>query len=100
MVSSKYYLPTILKLGEIFINVNYSENYTNKKQQEIQSTYFGQETFSIFTTCCCLRDANSDLINRNVSFQNMGMKIVTSEKLLHLHGTEKPLQLPLLFFFN
>lgn len=40
-----------LKLGECIIQVDYSEGYHNKNQDEIQSAYFGHETFSIFTAC-------------------------------------------------
>ena len=37
--------------GEILIQCDYSENYKNKDQDEIQSAYFGHQTFSIFTAC-------------------------------------------------
>ena len=40
---------------EILIQVDYSENYTNKDQGQVQSVYFGQKSFSIFTTCCYLK---------------------------------------------
>ena len=38
------------------LNVDYSESYKNKQQDEIQSAYFGQSTFSLFTTCVCHLD--------------------------------------------
>ena len=40
-----------LKAGEALIYVDYSESYNNTKQDEIQSTYFGLQNFSIFTSC-------------------------------------------------
>ena len=40
---------------EILIQVDYSENYTNKDQGRVQSAYFGQKSFSIFTACCYLK---------------------------------------------
>ena len=55
-----------LKTGEILLHVDYSENYVNKQQGEIQSAYFGHDSFSIFTACCYLRDAEEKLVNENV----------------------------------
>jgi len=40
-----------LKPNECMVQVDYSEGYKNKNQDEIQSAYFGHETFSIFTAC-------------------------------------------------
>ena len=54
-----------LKTGEIFISIDYRENYVNKEQQETQSAYFGHECFSIFTASCYFRLANGDLVNVN-----------------------------------
>ena len=41
-----------LSRNETLVHVNYSENYENKHQREIQSAYFGYTTFSIFNVCC------------------------------------------------
>lgn len=51
---NKYYnkLNELLKGDALLLHVDYSENYANKEQQEIQSAYFGCETFLIFTACC------------------------------------------------
>ena len=38
--------------GQIFVHVDYAESYKNSQQKEIQSAYFGNSTFSIFTACC------------------------------------------------
>ena len=40
-----------LKPGESLINVDYSESYSNSQQDEVHSAYFGQQNFSIFTSC-------------------------------------------------
>lgn len=40
---------TDLKQDEAILNVDYSESYKNKQQDEIQSADFGQSTFSLFT---------------------------------------------------
>ena len=50
---------------EILLHVDYSENYVNK-EDEMQSAYFGHDSFSIFTTCCYLRDADGKLFKENV----------------------------------
>ena len=55
-----------LKTGEILPHVDYSENYVNKQHGEIQSAYFGHDSFSIFTACCFLLDAEEKLVNENV----------------------------------
>ena len=55
-----------MKTGELLLHVDHSENYANKQQNEIQSAYFGNDCFSIFTACCYLRDAGGKLINENV----------------------------------
>ena len=64
-----------LKTGEILLHVDYSENYVNKQQGEIQSAYFGHDSFSIFTACRYLRDAEEKLVNENV--------VVVSEASYH-----------------
>ena len=38
--------------GEILVHVDYAESYKNVQQNEIQSAYFGNSIFSIFTACC------------------------------------------------
>jgi len=45
-----------LKPREVLIHVDYSESYSNAQQDEIQSAYFGQQNFSIFTSCSYYRD--------------------------------------------
>ena len=39
----------------------------NKQQSEIPSAYFGHDSFSIFTACCYLHDADGKLVNENVT---------------------------------
>ena len=45
---------------------DYSENYSNIQQGEIQRAYFGHDSFLIFTVCCYLRK-DGDLINENIT---------------------------------
>ena len=51
----------------ILVQVYFSENYSNKEQQEIQSIYFGHETFHIFTACCYFHGNDGKLKTRNVT---------------------------------
>ena len=46
-----------LKTGEVLIHVNYSKSYIKTQQDEIQSAYFGQQNFTIFTSCSYYREA-------------------------------------------
>ena len=52
-----------LKTNEFIIHVDYSENYEDKEQDEIQSAYFGHNSFSIFTACCYTRRIDGTLLN-------------------------------------
>ena len=38
-----------LEENEVLVHVDYSDNYSIKDQQKIQSAYFGHNAFSIFT---------------------------------------------------
>ena len=59
-----------IKPGELLIHVDYSENYENRQQNEIQSAYFGHTTFSLFTACCYLRkEVDGELVKENVTTQ-------------------------------
>ena len=51
----------------MLMHVDYSENYVNVQQGEIQSAYFGHITFSIFTVCCYIRSEDGKLANENVT---------------------------------
>ena len=46
--------------GEILVHVDYAESYKNVQQNEIQSAYFGNSTFSIFTACCYTKSLDED----------------------------------------
>ena len=52
--------------NEVLLDVDYSEKYSNIQQGEIQSAYFGHDSFSIFIACCYLRK-DVDLINENIT---------------------------------
>ena len=64
-----------LKTNEFIIHVDYSKNYKDKEQDEIQSAYFGHNSFSIFTACCYTRGIDGTLLNENFT--------VTSEATDH-----------------
>ena len=68
-VQFKYYNDAKANLAkyEILTHVNSSESYENKQQQEIQGVYFGHTTFSIFITCCYLRDDENKVISESVT---------------------------------
>ena len=45
------YLKANIKVNEVLIHLDYSENYKSQDQNEIQSPYFGQASLSLFTAC-------------------------------------------------
>ena len=53
-----------LKPGETLIHVDNSESYRNSQQDEVQSAYFGQQNFSIFTSCSNYRDSGEDNLTK------------------------------------
>ena len=50
----------------MLVHVNLAESYRNDQQNEIQSTYFGNQSFSLFTSCCYFKGATSEIRNENV----------------------------------
>lgn len=45
-----------LKNNDLIVHVDFAENYRNDQQNEIQSAYFGHQSFSLFTSCCYFKD--------------------------------------------
>ena len=56
-----------LKQSDLLIQVNYSQNYDSKHQNEVQSAYFGQNSFSIFTACCYFQDETNSLAKQAIT---------------------------------
>ena len=53
-----------LKPNEVILHVDFSENYKNQQQNEVQSAYFGHSSFSLFTACCYLK--STELIKESL----------------------------------
>ena len=51
--------------GQILVDVDYAESYKNSQQNEIQSAYFGDSLFSIFTACCCTKSLNNGSLEKD-----------------------------------
>ena len=49
------YLKANIKVNEVLIHLDYSENYESQDQNEIQNAYFGRTSFSLFTACSYYR---------------------------------------------
>ena len=49
----------------MIIHADYSKNYKDKEQKEIQSAYFGHNSFSIFTACWYTCGIDGKLLNEN-----------------------------------
>ena len=89
-----------LKQKDLLIHVDYSENYNNKQQWEIQSAYFEHASFSIFTACCYFKD-ESNAINKEAitvisetSDHSSSASVSCLQKVIHFLG-EKYTHLPL-----
>ena len=65
--------------GTVVIHVDFSENYENKQQNEIQSAYFGHENFALYTACAWF--SNSHGATESKSFV-----VVTNESDHSKHG--------------
>ena len=53
---------------EALVHVDYSENYNNAQQDEIQSAYSDQQNISIFASCSHYREAKQgNLARRSLS---------------------------------
>ena len=53
--------------NEVILLVDYSESYNNTQQDEIQSAYFGNSTFSINTVCGYILNNGRELSKRSVA---------------------------------
>ena len=40
-----------ITVDSLLVHVDFAENYRNDQQNEIQSAYFGHQSFSFFTSC-------------------------------------------------
>ena len=47
-------------------HVDFAESYRNDQENEIQSAYFGNQSFPLFTSCCYFKGATSDIRNESV----------------------------------
>ena len=51
---------------DLLVHVNLAESYKSDQQIEIQSTYFGNQSFSLFTSCCYFKGATREIRNKSV----------------------------------
>ena len=68
----------------MLVYVEFAESYRNDKQNEIQGAYFGNQSFSLFTSCCYFQDATSEIRNKSVVVvtENSDHNIITSMSFL------------------
>ena len=45
--------------ADLPLYVDFAESYRNDQQNEIQNAYFGNQSFSLFTSCCYFKGATS-----------------------------------------
>ena len=69
------------KDGEAIIHVEYSENYKNKKQNEIKFAYYGQGQFSLFTVCIYLKE-NDKVTCKSYALMTLENNIETNKNTI------------------
>ena len=52
--------------GDLLVHVDFAESYRNDQQNEIQSAYFENQSFSLFTSCCSFKGVTSEIRNKSV----------------------------------
>ena len=63
-IKAYYEIKTSLSENNIMLHVDFAESYKNDQQDVIQSEYFGNHCFRIFTACCYAESPNNnDIIN-------------------------------------
>ena len=50
----------------MLVHVDFAVSYRNDQQNEIQSAYFGNQSFSLFTSCCYFKGVTSEIRNKSV----------------------------------
>ena len=65
----------------MLVHVNFVESYRNDQQSEIQRAYFGNQSFSLFTSCCYFKGVTIEIRNKSV--------IVVTENSDHNRQLEK-----------
>ena len=52
--------------GDLLVHVDFAESYRNNQQNEVQSTYFGNQSFWLFTSCCYFKGVTSKIRNESL----------------------------------
>ena len=50
----------------MLVHVDFAESYRNDQQNEIQNAYFGNQSFSLFTSCCYFEGVTNEIRNKSV----------------------------------
>ena len=66
-VNAYHEIEASLSENDLMLHVDFAENYKNDHQDTIQSAYFRNQRFRIFTACCYTKSTNNnDFRNYNV----------------------------------
>ena len=78
------HLKANLKEDEIILSVDFLKNFDNKQHHKIQSAYFGQEAFTLYTAACYYR--SHDIDGAHVD-KDAGLKVLSavilSNEIIH-----------------
>ena len=51
---------------DLLVHVDFAESYRNDQENKIQSAYFGNQSFLLFTSSCYFKGATSEIRNKSV----------------------------------
>ena len=68
----------------MLVHVDFDESYRNDKENEIQRAYLGNQSFSLFTSCCYFKGITSKIRNESavVVTENSDNNRITSMSCL------------------
>ena len=68
----------------MLVHVDFTESYKSDQQNEIQSVYLGNQSFSLFTSCCYFKGVASEINNKRVVvvIENSDHNRITSMRCL------------------
>ena len=65
-VNAQHEIKASLSEYDLILHVGFAKSFKNDQQDAIQSEYFENQSFSIFTTCCYAKSPNNNVRNDNV----------------------------------
>ena len=52
--------------GDLLVHVDFAESYRNDQLNKIRNAYFGNQSFSLFASCCYFEGVTNEIRNKSV----------------------------------